>query len=298
MSPFVRFIFLRLMLFPLTLFVVTVTLMAMLSLTPPEVRVLQYLPHRVLDNLNEMDNDQLHAATERYIEEYHTDDPFPMQYAYWVVNVFTQGGGISPNLKGEVFSALLSKTAVTAELTLYALLLFIPLGIVSGLRGGWEQGGLKDLRFRTAAYIATSLPPYIVALVLIDIFYMFLGWFPPGRLGIAISQEVLSPDFQKFTGLLTIDSLLNGRLDIFIDSVRHLVLPVCALSLMYWATLGRIVRSTIITERDKDYITAARSRGIPENRLLMAACITQCSGSGIIKQRTGRRFPLQRCLCD
>jgi peptide/nickel transport system permease protein len=66
---------------------------------------------------------------------------------------------------------------------------------------------------------------------------------------------------------MTIDSLLNRRLDIFVDSIRHLVLPVVTLSLVHWATLGRIVRSTIINERRKEYLTAARAHGIPERRL-------------------------------
>jgi peptide/nickel transport system permease protein len=87
-------------------------------------------------------------------------------------------------------------------------------------------------------------------------------------LGIALSQEALSPEFHNFTGLMTIDSLLNWRLDIFLDSVRHLVLPVVTLSLVYWATLGRIVRTSIINESHKEYLTAARARGIPERRLL------------------------------
>ncbi len=148
------------------------------------------------------------------------------------------------------------------------MLLFIPLGIVSGLRAGWRQGGRQDRRFRTTAYIATSLPPFITGLFLLGTFYTVLDSFPPGRLGIAISQEVLSPDFHRFTGLMTIDSLLNRRPEIFFDSVRHLVLPVVTLSLMHWATLGRIVRTTIINERHKEYLKAARARGIPERRLL------------------------------
>ncbi len=74
--------------------------------------------------------------------------------------------------------------------------------------------------------------------------------------------------FRHFTGLMTVDSLLNGRLDIFVDSLRHLALPVFSLSLAYWATLGRVVRSTIITERRKEYLTAARARGVPERRLM------------------------------
>ncbi|MBN2548541.1 MAG: ABC transporter permease [Anaerolineales bacterium] len=268
MSPFVRFLLLRLLLIPLTLLIVTGTLMFMLTTIRPEIRALQYLPYRIQGMVSEMTREQLYQAAKPTIEKHHLEDPFPVQYAYWVVNVFSHGGGYSPTMKGEVFSALLRRTPVTAELTLYSLLLFIPLGVVSGLRAGWKQGRLLDWRFRIAAYGAANLPPFITALFLLAFFYVFLGWFPPGRLGTAFSQEVLSPEFQRFTGLMTIDSLLNWRLDIFLDSVRHLVLPVVTLSMVHWATLGRIVRSTIIIEARKEYLTAARARGIPERRLL------------------------------
>ena len=267
MSPLIRFLLLRLLLVPLTLLVVTATLMALLTAVPPQVRAFLYLPYRVQDRATELSMDELRQLTEPYIRKYHLDDPFPMQYGYWVISVFTHGGGYSPSVKGDAFEALLRRTPVTAELTLYSLLLFIPLGVMSGLRAGWSKGGFLDLRFRAAAYIATSLPPFIIALVLLGIFYSFLGWFPPGRLGVAISQEVLAPEFQHFTGLMTIDSLLNRRLDIFVDSLRHLVLPVVTLSLVHWATLGRIVRSTIILERRKEYLIAARAHGISERRL-------------------------------
>ncbi len=268
MSPLVRFLFVRVLLVPLTLLIITITLMALVSAVPPQVRALLYLPQKQLDQAYELNMDELRLVTDRYIQIHHLDDPFPLQYADWVVSAFTDSGGYSPSLKGPVFDALLRRTPVTAELTLYSLLLFIPLGIVSGLRAGWRQGEHLDRRFRAEAYLATGLPPFIAALVLLGFFYALLGWFPPGRLGIAFSQEVLSPGFHRFTGLMTVDSLLNGRLDIFVDSVRHLVLPVFTVSLLYWATLGRIVRSTVVIERRKEYITAARSRGIPERRLL------------------------------
>jgi peptide/nickel transport system permease protein len=267
MPPLVRFFILRLLLIPLTLLVVTFTLMALLTAVPPEVRAFLYLPYRIQANAVELNMDELRAVTEPYIQKFHLEDPFPVQYGYWIVSVFTHGGGYSPSVKGDAFEALLRRTPVTAELTLYSLLVFIPLGIMSGLRAGWRRGEPLDLRFRAAAYVASSLQPFIIAMVLIGIFYTFLGWFPPGRLGIKISQEVLAPEFHRFTNLMTIDSLLNGRLDIFIDSIRHLVLPVITLSLVHWATLGRIVRSTIITERSKEYLTAAKARGISERRL-------------------------------
>lgn len=268
MPPLVRFILLRLLLVPITLIVVTASLMGLLTVIPAQVRAMQYLPTRVLQETYNLNMDELRLVTERYIQLHHLDDPFPLQYADWVVGVFTHNGAYSPTAKGDALDALLRRTPVTAELTLYSLLLFIPLGIISGLRAGWWQGERRDSRFRLEAYLATSLPPFITALILLSIFYVFLGWFPPGRLATEVSQQVLSPSFHHFTGLMTIDGLLNGRFDVFLDSVRHLVLPVITVSLLYWATLGRIVRTTIIGERRKEYLTAARSRGIPERRLL------------------------------
>ncbi len=268
MSPLIRFLLLRLLLVPLTLLIVTATLMGLLTAVPPQVRALLYLPSRLLENATTLNMDQLYRVTEPYIRLHHLEDPFPVQYADWILSVFTGSGGYSPTVRGDVFEALLIRTPVTAELTLYSLLLFIPLGILSGLRAGWRPGGRQDAFFRLSAYIATNLPPFITGLVLISIFYVFLGWFPPGRLGTAISQEVLSPKFHHYTSLITIDSLLNGRPDIWVDAVRHLVLPVFTLSLVHWATLGRIVRSTILGERRKTYLTAAKARGIPESRLL------------------------------
>jgi peptide/nickel transport system permease protein len=184
-----------------------------------------------------------------------------------VVDVFTRRGGYSPSLEGNVFEMLLRRTPVTAELALYSFLMFIPFGIAAGLHAGWRPGERFDLIFRTMAYAATSLPPFVVALVLLGAFYVFVDWFPPGRLSAEYTQAVRSAEFHSFTGMLTIDSLLNGRVDIFIDAGRHLVLPVITLSLLHLATLGRIVRSSVLLERRKDYLTAARAHGVPEKRV-------------------------------
>jgi peptide/nickel transport system permease protein len=163
-------------------------------------------------------------------------------------------------LDQDVLQALLDRTPATAELTLYSLLLLIPLGLVNGVMAGWKQGSLADRGFRLVAYVATSIPPFILGLVLLSIFYVGLHWFPPGRLGTASSIDART--LKTFTGLLTIDSLLNGRPDISLEALRHLALPVITLSLIHWATLGRVTRAAMIEELNKDYIVAARSRGL------------------------------------
>jgi len=96
MLPLARFLLLRLLLVPITLLVVTATLMVLLTAVPPEVRAFLYLPARVRNNVGEMSMDELRQAADPYIQSHHLDDPFPVQYAYWVVSVFTHGGGYSP----------------------------------------------------------------------------------------------------------------------------------------------------------------------------------------------------------
>ena len=95
-----------------------------------------------------------------------------------------------------------------------------------------------------------------------------MHWFAPGRIDTQFKFQITDPSFRAVTGMLSIDSLLNRRFDIFINSLQHLAMPVFTLSIFHWATLGRITRSTIISERHKDYITVAKARGLTDRRVL------------------------------
>jgi peptide/nickel transport system permease protein len=140
--------------------------------------------------------------------------------------------------------------------------------LISGVLAGWKRSGIFDRIFRGAAFLGTTTPTFILAMVLISVFYINLGWFAPGRIGLEYSLEFSKGVFNHYTGMLTIDSLLNGRLDILADAWRHLVMPVFTLSLYHWATLGRVTRSTMILEKDKEYIISARARGVSERKVV------------------------------
>jgi peptide/nickel transport system permease protein len=106
------------------------------------------------------------------------------------------------------------------------------------------------------------VPPFILGLFLLSIFYVGLGWFAPGRTAITELSLRTYTEFSHYTGFLTIDGLLNGRPDVTLDALRHLVLPVFALVLAHWAVLGRVTRASMIEVRDQDYVTAAHARGL------------------------------------
>ena len=102
----------------------------------------------------------------------------------------------------------------------------------------------------------------------LSFFYVNLHWFAPGRIAQEFSFQISDPAFRSITGLYTFDTLLNGRFDIFVDALRHLAMPVFTLSIYHWATLGRITRSIIITERHKEYLVAAQARGLTDQRVI------------------------------
>jgi peptide/nickel transport system permease protein len=74
--------------------------------------------------------------------------------------------------------------------------------------------------------------------------------------------------WQNHTGLLTIDSLINGQWWIFLDAVRHLVLPITVLSLLNSAVMVRVMRSSMLEALGKDYITAAKAKGLSRNEII------------------------------
>ena len=264
MPPFLQFLIRRIIAIPITLIIITMLLYAGVMMTPPEVRAGIYFPS---PNSHQTDAD-IARITQLNISKYHLRDPFLVQYAYWVKSLLQGTWGYSPTIHEDVLPALLRRTPATAELALFSMLFFIPLGLISGVCAGWLQRRTFDNAFRFTAFIATSFPPFILAFILLALFYVNLHWFSPGRITQVYSFQIGGPTFRSYTGLYTLDSLLNGRFDIYLDSLRHLAMPVFTLAIYHWATLGRITRSTMIAERHKEYLVAAQSRGLSEQRVI------------------------------
>jgi ABC-type dipeptide/oligopeptide/nickel transport system permease component len=265
MPPFLQFVIRRFLSIPISLLVITMVLYGGVMLTPPEARATLYMPDNMPPRLTD---EQFKKIEENIIERYHLRDPYLVQYFFWVGSLFEGTWGYSPSLNEYVLPSLLRRTPATLELALYSLLLLIPLGLVSGVAAGWKRGGRLDRGFRFLAFLSTSTPSFILAIVLLSIFYINLNWFAPGRLDLNHGLEISGGSFVSYTGILTLDSLLNGRPDIFGNAVRHLAMPVFTLSIYHWATLGRVTRISVLGEEKKEYVTAAKARGLIERRVV------------------------------
>lgn len=260
----IKYIVRRLLVLPVVLLLVTAVLFLMMLQTPAEQRAELYLgsgnPH--------LSPAQRAKLLERTIDRYGLDAPWQVQYSLWLRKLVSGDWGYSPSWRQGVLEGLLERAPATLELTLFAMVPAVFLAVVLGSLAAEAQGRLLDHTVRAATFVAWAFPPFILGLILMNLLYAWTGWFPPERMSLWATVLVRSDDFGSYTGLLTVDALLNGNLRLFGDAVRHLVLPAVTLALAEWALLTRIMRSSLADVMRQDYITTARAKGVAERDVM------------------------------
>ncbi len=169
---------------------------------------------------------------------YHLDQPFLVQYWYWLTNALHGNLGISITLRENVSDLIASRISTTAGLVLYSSILIIAIGVGLGIASGLRPG-LLDTSVLVVTAISASLPAFVAAIVLILVFAVQLQWFP---------------------------SIGNGVG--FFDQVKHLTLPAVALAVSSLAIVARVTRAAIREESRKEHVQTAVSRGIPTVELI------------------------------
>ena len=247
----------RLLLLPLILFGVSMIIFSMMQLLGPDKLLAAYVNPNVFDKLSD---EELEALKEKY----GLNDPLVVRYAKWLNGVLHGDLGWSVVGKTYVKDALLQRIPYTAELALYAVFPVVGVGIWLGIVAAVNRERFLDHAIRIFAVVGWSFPDFVFGLFVLMVFYSWLGWLPPGNLSLWADEVVKSPSFHRITNLLTVDSLLNGRIDIFWDALRHLIGPIMTISWLWWAYLLRITRSSMLEVLNKEYIRTARAKGLDE----------------------------------
>ncbi len=245
----------RLLLLPFLLLGVTIFVFAIFSLLSPEMRASLYLT----------DVPKSPDAMQRIIHKYGLDQPIYIQYWQWLNQIIRGDLGWSKTAQRPVFEALLYYLPATVELSLWAMLPVILVGIWLGILSAVHQDKLIDHTMRVFALVGWSLPTFVFGLLMLMYFYAKLQWFPPGQISDWVTREVINGTFIRYTQMYTIDALLNGRLDVFWDSLRHLIMPVITLSYVQWALLLRVTRSSMLETLRQEYVMTARAKGLKES---------------------------------
>lgn len=268
MRRLMRYVIKRLLLAVPTLLALSLIVFSTIAFLPIEQRLMLYIePGRYKGSSSENVKAEL-------IAKYHLNDPFIVQWIEWLGQVAKGDLGYSWLTKMPVMKAISLCFAATLEIVMYSapIIIFVgyKLGVLLAKRAHKRapHGDAVDKIIRVASAIGYSTPAFIVGLFLLVISNRALHWLPIGRLGLEADIFVYSSKFTKYTGLYTIDALLNGQLWIFFDALQHLVLPVLTLTITVLPIITRITRASMMGELSKPYVFAARAKGLNEKEVV------------------------------
>ena len=179
------------------------------------------------------------------------DKPFIEQYGTWLVGLMTGDMGVSYVSDKEVFATFTSKLPATIVLTIVSVLLTVVISVPLGILAAVKQNRFTDYLIRVLSFIGNSLPNFFVALLLILVFSVCLGWFP-----------VVSSSIGK-TGLASL-------------SIQGTILPAFTLAIAMSSKYTRQIRATVLEELNKPYVIGARARGISERTILIKHVLKSC----------------------
>jgi peptide/nickel transport system permease protein len=200
------------------------------------------------------------------------DRPLWVQYALYMRNAAGGDFGRSLVNRKPVIEDLRAFWPASAELALAAItisgVIGIPLGVLSAVRAGrW-----LDRLITPGSVFLGSMPIFWLGLMAVLVFYRVLDLLPAGgRLTIGLTPP------SAVTGLLLIDALLAGNLVVFIDALRHLILPACILSLISLAMITRVTRAAMLDILHEDYLRTARAKGLSETRVVLKHALRNAS---------------------
>jgi peptide/nickel transport system permease protein len=184
------------------------------------------------------------------------DQPWYTQYIKYLGGLLNGDLGDSIRTKAPISEEIWPYLAATIELSLCAMLIAIFIGVNAGIISAWYQNSWFDYVAMVLALIGVSMPIFWLGLMEQWVFAINLEWLPTsGR------DEVRNP-VEAITNLYMIDTLIQGRMDQFIDVVKHLVLPSAALATIPMAIIARITRSTMLEVMRSDFIRTARAKGL------------------------------------
>lgn len=176
-------------------------------------------------------------------EKYALDQPYPVQYFYWIGQVVQGDLGQSMRLNLSVAELLRQKLPVTIQLAVMALVIAIVMGVTAGILAALRPHGWVDGVTSLIGLIGLSIPNFFLGILLIVVISVQLGWLPP-----------------------------SGYVSPFEDplqSLRTTIMPAFVLGTGVAAVLMRHTRSAMLEVLTSDYVRTARAKGIGERRVVL-----------------------------
>jgi len=231
-----------LLMFP-TLFVISVMSFAIIQLPPGD-----YLTTMIM-NLKAQKIEVAQDTLNRLRETYGFDQPVIVQYFKWISR-FVQGDmGYSLSYERPVSELIKERIGLTMALTFSSLLFTWSIALPLGVYSATHKYKFSDYFLTFIGFTGMAIPDFFLALVVMYLLYVNLGWSPGG---------LFSPTMVN----------ASWSMERFADLLKHLLVPIVVLGVGGAASTIRVMRSNMIDELNAPYVTAARSRGLKETSVI------------------------------
>jgi len=224
---------------------------------------------------------------ERFSRIHGLDRPIYVQFGLYMTRIVRGDFGNSIRFSRPVSQILVERLPMTIELAvgglILAILIGVPLGIISAMR---HNTGV-DVATMIFANVGISMPVFWLGLMLAYVFALMLKgtwlWLPPsGRLSAGLTSTPFfdvwgwtvvagttkAKMLEFIANHFVFNSLITGDWKVLKDALRHLVLPVIALSTIPMAIIARMTRSSLLDVLGRDYVRTARAKGAKERRVV------------------------------
>ncbi len=192
------------------------------------------------------------------------DQPAPVQYVLYLGKLLHGDLGTSIGTRNPVTADLAYAFPATAELAIFAIVVAVVIGLGLALVAALNRNRFADQLIRAVSVVGISVPTFWLAVAAYFVFFFVLHWTPgSGRLSAFLDAP------PRVTGLFTVDALLAGEPDVFLDALSHLVLPGLVLAVYTLGLLVRFARSSILDVLGQDFVRAARAKGLTGRRVIV-----------------------------
>ncbi|MBY6059379.1 ABC transporter permease [Leisingera daeponensis] len=190
------------------------------------------------------------------------DQPVPVQYLNFIKNAAAGDFGTSFRYREPVLDLVLARLPASIELALYATLFAVLIGIPLGVLSAARPNSVVDAIGSVGGFFGVSMPNFWLGILMILIFAGFLNILPSG------GREPWGLELPRVTGLLTLDAVLQGRWDALGQALRYLALPAIVLGTSMSGIIMQITRASMLENLGEDYVMTARAKGLSGSAVL------------------------------
>jgi dipeptide transport system permease protein len=191
------------------------------------------------------------------------DQPIWKQFLDYAGHVAAGDFGVSLATQQKVLTEFLTLFPATLELSFFAMLFAVVIGVPAGAIAAVRRGGFFDQALMTVSLFGYSMPIFWWGLVLIMFFSVTLGVLPvSGRI------DLINYSFDTPTGFMLIDAALSDQEGAVRDALKHLILPAVVLGTVPLGVIARMTRSAMLEVLSEDYVRTARAKGLSPLRVV------------------------------